>query len=130
MRKVFCGCAVALMVTSVAYAGKTLSSPVTVHRNADNSGSMTGSLGSTRNSADTTSYLSCSTDRYGTGSPQMHCSATTAAGVGGYCHSSSAQLVTAIDSMPNDAYIVVSWDATATCTGISVYHDSRDEPKQ
>lgn len=130
MRKLFFGCALALMVTSVAYAGQKLVDPVSVHRNSDYSGSMSGSFGATRNSADTTSFLSCKTTHSTTASAFMTCSATTASGVSGYCHSSSAQLVTAIESVPNDAYILVTWDTTAACTSIVVYHDSRDQPKQ
>lgn len=130
MKKVICGCALALMMTSVASAGQKLVSPVSVYRAADYSGGMSGSFGATRNSADTTSYLSCATHRYASGSPYMSCSARSASGVTGYCHSYSTQLITALESASGDSYIQVSWDTSGTCTEVFVFNDSRDEPKQ
>jgi hypothetical protein len=117
--------AVAVLAGSGAFAGERLILPVvvdTVGRKAE------GAIGSARNSADTVQYLGCSVSATTVGT-SIQCVARNAAGTQVQCNSSSPNLITAALSIQTDDYLRFDWDATGTCTAITLHKYSFYEPK-
>jgi hypothetical protein len=90
-----------------------------------------GSFGSTRNSVDTTSFMSCYTTTSSSGSKFAVCAAQNAAGQQGVCVivGEDANLE-AVRAMNSDAYVQISWDENGFCTEILSYNNSTMEPKK
>src|SRR5688572_4585125 len=114
------GCVVA--ASSVAYAGYKLEIPVTIYagyRIAE------GTLGSARNSADSTQYIGCNTvmNNLGGGS-YAACTARNAAGAYATCYSYSAEAFNAIRSMSGDSYVRFEWDVNGVCTYLNIENQS------
>ncbi|AKF84591.1 hypothetical protein MFUL124B02_01260 [Myxococcus fulvus 124B02] len=114
------------LIGTAAWAGEKSAYPVTVY---STSREAFGSLGSTRDTADTFQKLGCQVNTSSTGSTSVYCYAQSASAVGA-CLSSSAALVEAVRSIQGDSYLYFSWDASGNCTNINVTHGSQYAPKQ
>jgi len=125
--------AVSLLSGGLALAGARYTYPVTVVPGARYA---YGSMGSARNSVDTTAsimcYLQAGLSSAGAAfAPIASCSAGDAAGNSGYCSTNEPQFVDAVRNMVgSDSYINFTWNAYGTCTEINVYNGSYFEPKK
>jgi hypothetical protein len=121
-----------LVATSaLAYAGAKYTQLVYITKNADGSGTMGGSLSSTRNSSDTTARFGCYYENftaanggyqyascYGTdGSKSLSCSTTDPA------------LTDTISKLTGDGYLWVQVDANARCVRVQIGSQSFTPPK-
>jgi hypothetical protein len=121
-----------LLATSVAaYAGAKWVSPVYVIKNSDGSGTMGGTLGSTRNTADTVVQLGCYyesfTSAFGSykyascygydGTKSLSCGTTDPA------------LTDTISRISGDGYLWVQVDSSANCTRVQIGAQSWAAPK-
>ncbi|RKG83187.1 hypothetical protein D7W79_00665 [Corallococcus exercitus] len=110
-------------LSTASFAGAKSSQPIYV----DNvNRAFSGSMGSVRNSSDTTQSLYCSSSSAGYGS----CIATNASGVSVSCLTTNANLLAVIRSVNSDSYVQVTYDSTGNCTSILVGTGSNHEPKQ
>lgn len=108
-----------LVVAASAYAGIKGEYPVYVNAT---SRYIYGAISSTRNSADTTSYMYCTTYSYaGSTTPSAYCYARDAAGNYGGCSTTDAGLVDVVKSIESDSYLSISWDVNGACTYIYNY---------
>jgi hypothetical protein len=110
---------------ALAYAGSKASSPVSVQpgiRRAQ------GSIGSTRNSADSFTYLGCYVTAQ-TGSKYATCYAQDAADHGA-CFTSNANIISTIEATSGDSWVSFEWDASGNCTKFTVDNGSTYEPKK
>jgi hypothetical protein len=110
--------------STLAHAGIKNSFPVNV-----SSASAWGSAGSARNSLDSSQFISCNVQAWG-GPAFMYCAARDAVGNYRSCSSSSAGIVAVAAAVSSDSYIYFTFDASGTCTGLSVDNNSTAEPKK
>lgn len=120
-----------LGLVPVADAGQKWVYPVWVAKNADGSGSMGGTLGSTRNSADTVTRLGCFYESFTTayggykyascygfdGTNQLSCGTTDTA------------LTDTIARLQGDAFLWVQADAAGNCVRVQIGAQSYAAPK-
>jgi hypothetical protein len=116
-----------LMVAGGALAGAkyTGSGAVTISRNADGSGTVTGYLGLIYNGTGRYEYIGC--QKFGDNS--VYCHATNEARISVYCTGSSFVGKT-IGNLSSDARLTFSFDGSGRCTSISVLHSSEIQDKQ
>jgi hypothetical protein len=127
---------VALLAASsgVATAGQKISSPVQVNLSGR---SAAGSVGTARNSLDTTQYIGCQMWSFGdsTGAT-IYCFArtaptATAASTYAQCIAgNSPSMASVVDAMGPASQIVFEWDANGNCTYIAADNSSSWEPKR
>ena len=108
----------ASLLSQCAFAGAKVTSPVQV-----SDYSMSGSLGTTRNSADGTQFLSCHSD-----GNVGFCQAKTKAGIYKTCTTNDPRLQSVILSINGDSYVSIKHNS-GICTNITLYHGSQYEPK-
>ena len=120
-----------MATTLMAYAGEKWIYPVYINRNVDGSGSMGGTLGGTRNSADTVSRFGCYyesfTPAYGSykyascygydGTNYLSCGTTDPA------------LTDTISRITGDGYLWVQVDNAGNCTRVQIGSQSFAAPK-
>ena len=121
-------CASALFLASVsALAGTKTGFPVLVDTSAM---AAYGSIGSTRNTSDTLSYLACEiTSENTVGTSFGFCVARNSAGVVRTCSTVNPELVAAIRSLNGDSFLEMHWNSNGDCTVIRVGNGSDMQPK-
>jgi len=115
-----------LLAATAAWAGYKGTWPVyvdTLNRTAG------GSLGSTRNSTDSSQYIGCYTYAYSSGSEYALCIASTSAGAYASCWSSVPQIINVVRSLNGDGYVYFRYDTGGQCTYVEVQNYSTLEPK-
>jgi len=119
-----------LATSAIAYAGAKWSYSVYITKNADGSGSMTGTLGSTRNSADTVSQLGC---YYENLPAPWNYKAASCYGYDGTkslsCSTTDPLMTDTISKLTGDAYLWVQVDKNANCTRVQIGSQSWAAPK-
>lgn len=110
--------AAGILASSAAYAGAKWVYPVSVSKNADSSGSFVGTLGSTRNSADTSNYLGCYYENFTAayGSRQYASCAAYDGKTFASCGTGDPALTNTIEHLQGDEYLWVQFDANGNCT--------------
>ena len=114
-----------------ARAGAKYFYPVYVNKAADGTGTLTGSLSSTRNSAGTTSSFSCFYEAFppswGGG---FYASCHGNDGVNTiYCGTTDPAIANTISRIASDSYVWVQIASPGTCTRVQIGHQSQAEPK-
>ncbi len=127
-------------ICSSVLAGPRYTTPgVQILRFADNSGSAEGTLGGTRNSANTVERISCVVSRKENLSSagallsretQVTCFARDADGRAAACSSESDTIANALNGLSNDGLLRFAFNSKAQCTDILVYASSSLERKQ
>jgi hypothetical protein len=126
-RTVTASAAMILLGSAGVLAGTKTSFPVFVD---DVAMTAAGSLGSTRNTADTSSLLGCEVESDNSGNGSFgFCSARNAAGTIGVCSTSSPELVAAMRSLNGDSFLEFEWDANGNCTFIEIDNGADLAPK-
>lgn len=115
-----------LLAAGIGHAGRKLTIPVSINTTA---GTASGSLGSARNSVDSTQYIGCYATLTTTTS-HAGCVAVNAAGTYRSCYTYDAAFIEAIRTLTPDAHIEFAWDPAASsfCTTIFVRSMSYQEP--
>ena len=117
--------ALGLLLTPMAYAGYKAESPVFVDQSSNIA---LGSLGSARNSADSTQYIGC-TVGFSNGAESLSCYARTSTGLMGTCYSSNPTVVALGRSLTPASYLYFTWDeVTQECTYLQVIKNSYVRP--
>jgi len=120
----------AVVVSSHATAGQQFESTVSV----TSSHRATGSIGATRNSANTSEYIGCSykTKHLGGGvySEAVRCYARSQTGSFASCSSSEEELVTAVRALNDSSYMSFTGDSEGNCTELVFFSDSRDPSRE
>jgi hypothetical protein len=115
-----------LLAASTAAAGYRWYYPVTISGN-----SVSGSLGSARNSPNAIEYIGCAV--YGRPTKAWAtCWAQDAAGNQVSCYADPAlapSIVTTVAALSGDGLLTFSWDASGNCTQVNVSTRSYYEPK-
>jgi hypothetical protein len=88
-----------------------------------------GSVGSARNSADTTQYIGCQMVIWN-GSVSFECFARNASGAWGSCYSSNPAFFPVVQSIGPSSFIAWDNDANGNCTQLNVYNSSLYAPPQ
>jgi len=119
-----------MIASNQATAGQQLESTVYV----TNSHRAAGSIGATRNSANSTEYIGCSykAKHLGGGvySELVRCYARNEAGSYASCSSSEEEFVTAVRALNDSAYMSFAGDSDGSCTELIFYSDSRDPSRE
>ena len=110
-----------LVVIPHAKAGYKGSYPVSVYSNPSDGAGAQGSVGDTRNSGDTSSWIYCGIQGYPGQAIQGFCSANNAANQSATCYTSDPGLIQVIASMKGDSNIAFS---AATNYGNCTYVES------
>jgi hypothetical protein len=87
----------------------------------------TGSVGSVRNSADTSQYISCTEYAWPGSPPSLYCSAYNGSSYAS-CSSSDPTLLAAALSVGVNSFIEFAWDANGKCNFLQVSNGSLYEP--
>jgi hypothetical protein len=132
MNKVAVSLAVATSLLALAagnaWSGYKQVSPVSVNLSYRYA---SGSLGSTRNSADTQSYLSCYTYASPTDAGPVGVCVAYNGSVSGSClFQNKPALASVVQSLSSDSWVYFAWDASNQCTMIQVDNGSYSEPKK
>ena len=99
----------------VAQAGFKLNYPVSINTTSRYA---QGSLGSARNSIDSTQYIECSFDIW-PASRAAYCYVRDSAGTTRNCYTTDPTLVAAVQELDDDGWILFRWDVSNVCTNIS-----------
>lgn len=113
-----------VLLCSVALAGSKATNEVWISLTSKYA---EGSLGSARNSADSTQYIGCSvTNDY------VYCSARNSAGTWIHCDVYSSAIALTARGIGSSGFISFSWTGTSTsgtCTTLTLSHNSMYAPK-
>jgi hypothetical protein len=109
-----------------ATAGEKIDLPVTIDT-VNHTAS--GAFGSARNSWDSVQSIACvlHSSEF---SVDAQCSARNAAGVVRLCNTGNANLISVIQALPSDGYLIFSWNDSAQCTWVHVLNTSFNAPKR
>ena len=88
-----------------------------------------GSLGSARNSSDSTQYIECFLSAGSAGVPFGSCAATNTSGTHVTCSSNNLGIIEQIRAMNGDDRVQFYYDAAGECTLITLTRSSRYAPK-
>jgi hypothetical protein len=122
------GLLIAASVAQVADAGQKLNQTVTINTAARFA---VGAIGVARNTANNVEYIQCSLFVSAPGAkPGVQCGAANSAGTTATCYTYDASIVEAAKGMNSDGLIQFWYDASGTCTGLTVVASSRYAPKQ
>jgi hypothetical protein len=121
----FVGAAAIVTYVCTARAGLSLYSPVIINVLG---ATASGALGSARNEPDPTEYINCTLIGTTTGLTAS-CQARDAFLGVATCSSTNANIIGALQKVPQDAFVSFSWDAFLNCTSVLVRTGSRQEPK-
>jgi hypothetical protein len=117
----------ALMTSVLAYAGQKWIDPVYISKNADGSGSMGGTLGSTRNTSDTVKRFGCYYENFGS---YQYASCYGYDGTkSGSCGTTNPAITDTISKLQGDSYLWVQFDSNGNCTRVQIGSQSYAEPK-
>jgi len=120
-----------LATSAVAYAGAKYNYQVYVSKNADGSGYMYGTLGSTRNSSDTVSRLGCYyegfTPTYGNYKYSSCYAYDGSKSIS--CGTMDPILNETISKLQGDSYLYVEVDKNGNCTRVQIGSQSYAAPK-
>jgi hypothetical protein len=120
----------AVATSVLAHAGAKWAFPVSIIKNADGSGSMTGTLGSTRNTADAAVQLGC---YYESLPPPWGYKYASCFGSDGSkylsCVTTDAALTDTISRIAGDGYLWVEVDNAGYCTRVQIGSQSWAPPK-
>ena len=128
----------AMLISAAALAGNRFNPPgVTITRNADGSGFVSGTLGGTRNTANTVESLSCTVVRTevinAAGVPgrstTVSCIARDKNSLSASCVSTLESHATVLDGVSNDSLIEFRYDANGRCASMTVYESASLERK-
>lgn len=127
MKKIVGAVALLLAVSlgTFVWAGAKTVLPVTVNLA---SRQLSGSLGSARNSGDSTQYIQISHEG-GPGYSVAWIVAQSASGAVGYCFTSEPNMVAAARAATDGSYIFTTWDVGNNCSYVSVQTSSTQTPK-
>jgi len=120
-----------LVTSAAAFGGAKWTSPVYVNKNADGSGTMGGTLGSTRNTSDTVAQLGCYYENF----PPSWGSYRYAScyGYDGTkslsCGTTDPALTDTISRLSGDGYLWVQVDNAGNCTRVQIGSQSWAAPK-
>jgi hypothetical protein len=114
----------AVALGSAAWAGYKTTYSVFV-----GSGIAWGAMGDARASADSTTYIGCSRSGY-PGSYMIQCYAKNASGTYGTCAINDPAMASTVASITPSSYIFFEWNASNTCTYLSVDNASYLTPIQ
>jgi hypothetical protein len=120
------------LLSTAALAGYKATSEVVVSSTTTGMTAM-GSVGSARNSADSTQYIGCqvSTNNVSSGSVTVQCFARNAAGTYLSCVTTDPNYVSAAQAIDSDSYIRFSTESSSSnCTYLLVVDSSYYAPKQ
>lgn len=124
--------AVVLMASVlVANAGERWTAPVYIYKNSDGSGSMGGSLGSTRNTPDSYQRFGCYYESFTvTYGSYKYASCYGYDGTKGLaCGTTDPALTDTISRLQGDGYLWVQVDASGNCTRVQIGAQSFYAPK-
>jgi hypothetical protein len=118
----------AVGASTPAHAGAKYTNTVYINTS---SRSVTGSMGSTRNSSDVTQYIGCALEGFASyTSVYVDCYARDYQGVYVTCESYAPSLVTAVSNMSSDSFIRFDYNQYGECTLIRTLDMSYTAPKQ
>jgi hypothetical protein len=89
-----------------------------------------GDAASARSAANPSSYIGCSIQGFSSGSGQVICEATNAAGASAACYSNNPTIIQAAASGGSSSYYYFTWDASSQCTYLYVSNASVYGPIQ
>jgi hypothetical protein len=122
--------AAGLLASSAAYAGAKWGYQVYVSPNSDGSGSFVGTLGSTRNTADSTSQMGCYYENLPAPWGYKYASCYAYDGThSASCGTTDPQQTDTISRLQGDAYLWVQYDASGNCTRVQIGSQSWAAPK-
>jgi hypothetical protein len=122
------GLVAALCTAKALHAGVKAASPIYVNTTVPYA---SGAIGDARASSDSLQRMQCWANYYNTGSPNMGCNATDAAGHNLGCWSTNATFVNAAASLTGDSFVEFYVNAsTGECTYLFVEEASWASPKQ
>lgn len=125
-RRVLTAVAAAAMALSagVALGGTVVGAPVKIVDDETGAGTVTGSMHSARNSANTVEYIACFLQaNSGMQVPFGYCTARNAAGVYRTCALETG-MIEAVKSIAAYSYIRFTYDDEGTCTSLQVSQSS------
>lgn len=131
VRKLGLVAALLMASTLVASAGEKWTYPVYIYKNTDGSGSMGGSLGSTRNTSDTVQRFGCYYEHFTVAwGNYKYASCYGYDGTKGLsCATSDPALTETISRVQGDGYLWVQVDASGNCTRVQIGAQSFLAPK-
>ena len=109
--------AVGVLAAGTAWAGTRYSANVSVNVTGRQA---SGAMGTAYNSPDTNQYIGCWVTSYSTGTTSVNCAARDAAGMNGWCVTSSAELVKVALSINSESHVRFNWDEGGNCTQLAV----------
>lgn len=123
--------AVVAFASASALAGAKYVYPVSIAKNSDGSGSMYGTLGSVRNSADTTTRLGCYYESFTVANGNYKYASCFGYDGTQYlsCGTVDPALTDTISRLQGDAYLWVQVDANGNCTRVQIGAQSWAAPK-
>ena len=113
-----------MLTTTFANAGAKRSYPVSITKNADGSGTASGSTASARSSADANQEVYCSL-----GANTGACVLKDATGKTLACSTSDAAMVEIIRHFGTDSFLQISANTAGACTSVRVSNMSSLAPK-
>jgi hypothetical protein len=120
-----CLALVALTLTAtIAHAGAKRAYPVAITKNADGSGTASGSVASARSSADANQEVYCSL-----GTNTGACVLKDATGKSLACSTADSAMVEIIRHFGSDSFLQISVNTAGTCTSVRVSNMSSLAPK-
>jgi hypothetical protein len=126
MKRLLLGSLIAMVAATTAHAGALTWSPVKFEANNYASGSIADARADTSGTG--LSYITLSVSSYSS-SRIASVTMRNSAGVTQGCSTTNANMVTAIASATNDAWVRIQWDASGSCTSIQIVNDGRGAPK-
>jgi hypothetical protein len=121
----------AVAVSGMAYAGAKWTSDIYISKNSNGSGSMSGTLGSIRNSSSTSTQLGCYYENF----PPSWGSYKYASCYGydgtqyGSCGTTDPAITDTISKLQGDSYLWVEFDGNGNCTRVQIGSQSTAPPK-
>jgi hypothetical protein len=112
--------ALSVALTFPVYAGLKLHREVVV-----NATSISGDIGSARNSVDNVQYIGC--NDFGA---SIHCYGKNAAGLSKSCSSNAVSMIQQVRGLRTNTYLIISFDAQGACTSIRSYQGSFAEQSE
>ncbi len=121
--------ALGLAFASPAFAGAKITNPILITKNADGSGSFQGTLSDIRAQA-AYAWIYCFSYAWpGSGGNYSYCYASDGS-QGASCSTRDPNLVDKITRLAGDSYVYLAYDASGTCTTVSLGQGSWTSPKQ
>jgi len=113
--------AIAVAVTSFAFAGLVQPAPVTITMNPDDSGFAQGDMLTARYSDNDVEFIGCGTRTIKNGGPLFHfgfCQATDSEGNFAFCSTNDAELLTSMRATADYSFVTFGFDENGECNRI------------